>query len=59
MAKKQKNFRRVMTRKIMRNMIKDKMRQKGIPHINKNLKHVLENSSNKEIYKMLEMKGEN
>ncbi len=59
MAKKQKNFRRIMTRKIMRNMIKDKMKQHGIPHVNKNLKEVLKNVDNKEVEKMLEMKGEN
>lgn len=59
MAKKQKCSRRVMTRKIMRNMIKNKMKQKGIPHVNKNLKSVLENANNKEIKKMLEIKEEN
>lgn len=58
MAKKQKCSRRVMTRKIMRNMIKNKMKQKGIPHVNKNLKSVLENANNKEIKKMLEIKEE-
>ena len=58
MAKKQKCSRRVMTRKIMRNMIKNKMKQKGIPHVNKNLKSVLKKTNNKEIKKMLEIKEE-
>ncbi len=59
MARKQKNSRCVMSRKIMRNVVKNKMKEHGIPHVNKNLKAVLENTDNKQVKKMLEMKGEN
>lgn len=59
MAKNQKNSRCVMSRKIMRNMVKNKMKQHRIPHVNKNLKTVLNNTDNKQVKKMLEMKGEN
>lgn len=59
MAKKQKNSRCVMSRKIMRNIVKNKMKEHGIPHVNKNLKSVLENADNKQVKKMLETKGEN
>ena len=55
-ASKPFNDRRVLTRKIIRNMLKDKFKKMGYQHVNKNFKAIVKSIDMKEKLELLEIK---